>query len=217
MPKEVIKKKWRSAVKREMKKAARREAKAISGKDKPTFLYRWEHVKAVVSNAKALARLTEGDEQIVEAAAWLHDVKKFDARDKHPRAGAAFARDFLLKTDFPPDKIEAVAKAIEGHMGLWRSRPLKNLEAAILWDADKLTKIGVTAALHWVGGSLAKAAKPLTTSDLQKIGQGVGWQKKTVASMHTTPARVAAKKRYKAFCSLWKQLEAELSASDLSG
>ena len=80
--------------------------------------YRWEHVKAVVMLARKLARLTNADEEIVEAAAWLHDIRK-DAADNHPQEGATYARQFLPTTDFPPEKIEPVAQAIIDHMGLW--------------------------------------------------------------------------------------------------
>ncbi|VAW39977.1 hypothetical protein MNBD_CHLOROFLEXI01-1344, partial [hydrothermal vent metagenome] len=43
------------------------------------------------------------------------------------------------------------------------------------------------------------------------------WQAKTVASMHTKPAKRAAKKRLKAFNKVWDQLEAELAGEDLVG
>ncbi|MDJ0754570.1 MAG: HD domain-containing protein [Ardenticatenaceae bacterium] len=208
--------KWRPAVRREMKKAAAREAEAISGEKNPNFWYRWEHVKAVVAVAKKLAKATGADLEIVEAAAWLHDVKKFDSREKHAQDGAKFARAFLPRTDFPPKKIGAVARAISTHMGLWRGKPLKNLEAAILWDADKLTKIGVTAAFHWVGGSLVRKKNSMSTDDLIKMGRRVDWQQKTVKSMHTKPAKQAAAARLQAYNELWDCLEKELKGKDLN-
>ena len=137
---------WRQAVREAMKGAAEEES-TQSGVGKPNFNYRWEHVSAVVTLATKLARLVGADEEVVEAAAWLHDISKTDG-ESHAETGAAFARHFLIKTDFPPDKIQDVALVILDHIGLWRDSPLTNLESMVLWDADKLSKIGLTAAFH---------------------------------------------------------------------
>ena len=198
-----------------MRQAAEEEASRRYGTDEPVFNYRWEHVKAVVTLALRLADLTSADREVIEAAAWLHDVCKGEG-ENHPEAGARFARRFLPQTDFPTEKIERVARAIERHIGLWRDKPLKDLEAQVLWDADKLAKIGLTAAFHFSGGTLAKG-KPQTTRDLIANGRDADWQEKTVASMHTEPARRAAQKRLQAYNNLWSTLEAELNGDDLTG
>lgn len=197
-----------------MRKATEREAARRYGNTEPSFNYRWEHVTAVVTLANKLAALTGADAEIVEAAAWLHDVRKEEGGN-HPREGAKFARKFLPQTDFPPEKIERVAQAIESHMGLWRDKPLTDLEAMVLWDADKLAKIGLTAAFHWTGGSLA-GDKLQSLSDLIARGREASWQVKTVASMHTEPARRAAQARLQAYNQLWDELERELNGDDLT-
>ena len=209
---------WRKAVRKTMKKATEKEALERYGTKTPPFNYRWEHVTAVVTLAIKLAELTGADREVVEAAAWLHDVRK-DANGDHAKEGAKYARTFLRKTDFPPEKIYAVSRAIAAHMGLWRgkpfpSKPLKNLESAVLWDADKLAKIGLTAAFHWLGQSFAKGM-PQETRDFIENGRKAEWQAKTVASMHTEPARRAALARFDAYNHLWNTLEAELNGNDL--
>jgi uncharacterized protein len=214
MSESVVKKEWRKAARKAMRKAAQEEAQRRYGTAVPVFNYRWEHVVAVVPVALRLAEMTGADEDIVEAAAWLHDIAKDKSRN-HPRAGAKYARNFLAKTDFPPEKIERVAQAIADHMGLWRENPLLNLESQVLWDADKLTKIGLTAAFHWTGMMLANG-KPTTTADLIKNGRKADWQDKTVESMHTEPAQRAAQQRLEALNRLWAALEAELTGTDLS-
>ncbi len=197
-----------------MRRATIAEAERRFGTDEPIFNYRWEHVVAVHTLAIRLARQTGADEEIVEAAVWLHDVAK-DTGDDHPQEGAAFARDFLAGTDFPPEKIEAVAQAIEEHMGLWRDEPLDSPESQVLWDADKLTKLGLTAAFHWVGLRMAKG-QPLTMRSLIEMRQDAEWQEKTVDSMHSEAARQAAAERMAAFDQLWEELEAELDGADLA-
>lgn len=181
--------------------------------DNASFNYRWEHVKSVVVLGCRLAQMVGADQEVVEAAAWLHDVRK-EAGESHPREGAKFARKFLPKTDFPPEKIERVATVIEDHMGLWRDKPLTNLESMVLWDADKLAKIGLTAVFHWTGLALA-GNQSRDLSDLIARGRSATWQAKTVASMHTEPARRAAQARLEAYQWLWNTLEAELNGDDL--
>ena len=204
---------WRKAVQKAMCKATEKEALDRNGTATPSFNYRWEHVTAVVTLALKLAALTGADRDIVEAAAWLHDVRK-ETREQHPVEGAKFARDFLPKTDFPPEKVDAVAQAILNHMGLWRDEPLTHLESQVLWDADKLAKIGLTAVFHWTAADISKQ-KQLTTQDIIERGRSNDWLEKAVASMHTEPARRAAQSRLAAFNNLWNQLEKELSGEDL--
>lgn len=207
--------KWRKTVKKAMRIATEDEIiNRFGSLNNASFNYRWEHVKTVVTLAKKLADLTGADCDVVEAAAWLHDVRK-DTKERHPQKGAEFARGFLPHTDFPPEKIERVAQAITDHMGLWRSEPLTNLESQVLWDADKLAKIGLTAVFHWTGYALA-GTKFRDVHELIKRGRDANWQEKTVASMHTEPARRAAEKRLVAYNKLWNDLEKELEGEDLS-
>jgi uncharacterized protein len=151
----------------------------------PAFAYRWEHVQQVVRNGRWLLTQVQADAEVVMAACWLHDVKK--GEPDHARQGAAFARTFLPTTDFPPEKIEAVAGAIALHEGLIRpaadwnrdagtpfraAPPLEPIEAALLWDADKLSKIGPLAFLHFL---------PTHTLDLHISGEGHITTEKTVS------------------------------------
>lgn len=207
---------WREAAREAMYEATMQELVSRYGGLNVSFNYRWEHVTAVATLAMRLARQTGADEEIVEAAAWLHDVCKATHGESHPEAGAAFARAFLPQTDFPLEKIEAVAAAIEVHKGLWRDGPLEDLEAQVLWDADKLAKIGLTAVFHWTGGSLA-GENLRTMDEVIERGRAADWQAKTVASMHTEPARRAAERRLRAYNWLWDELEEELTGADLVG
>lgn len=205
---------WHDAVRRVMSAATRQELNGRHGDVDASFDYRWEHVKAVVTLATRLGRMTGADADIVEAAAWLHDVCKWTHGEDHAEAGAQFARDFLPQTDFPPEKIEAVAEAIADHQGLWRDEPLAPLESQVLWDADKLSKMGLTAVFHWTGRALAGDSSR-TTDELIANGRDAEWQAKTVASMHTEPARRAARRRLATYQQLWQELETELAGDDL--
>ena len=79
--------------------------------DQPLFFeYRWEHVQAVVGLAIHLAEQLDADCEVMEAAAWLHDICKM--APQHALVGAAEASVVLADTDFPPHKIAAVVDAI---------------------------------------------------------------------------------------------------------
>ncbi len=213
-PQPNVKKLWRKAVRNAMWKSADKQTTKKSAADDPAFSYRWEHVRAVVKTAKKLAKLTGADAEVIEAAAWLHDVAK-KAGDRHPQEGAKFALKFLPKTDFPAEKIPHVAVVIEAHMGLWRKEPLTDLESQVLWDADKLTKIGVLAAVHWLSGDVTRNRIGKTEDAIKRL-KSARWRSKTVASMHTEPARRAAFHRFVAFDAMLEALKAEWNVTDVN-
>ena len=204
---------WRREVQEAMREATEQEILNRYGSLDVSFNYRWEHVTSVVILATKLAQLTGADEEVVEAAAWLHDIRKMSG-SQHAIEGAGFASSFLKETNFPPEKIDRVAQAIKEHMGLWRDEPLTNLEAMVLWDADKLAKIGLTAVFHWTGGSLA-GSEFRDVRALIEDSRQADWQEKTVASMHSEPAKRAARNRLDHFKWLWQALEEELNGDDL--
>ncbi len=219
---------WRAACRAEADRRAAVEERLKWGvaDDSPIpFRFRWEHVQQVVRTGLWLAEELGADPEIVEAAAWLHDVRKTEP--DHGLAGAEAARAFLSTTDFSPAKIEAVAQAISQHVGLYRVSapqppilgeengsaepgelppklggqggatsppPLEPLEAAVLWDADKLTKLGVQALAYYLSGPgmalitlSERRQKAIEVTDVILV--------RTAASMNTPPARHLAVQR----------------------
>ncbi len=205
---------WRAVVIERMFEATLEQAGLTPDEPAPVYNYRWEHVQAVVTLTLRLAEQVGADRDIVEAAAWLHDLRK-EQGPAHPAAGAAAARELLAETDFPRHKIAAVAGAIAAHQGLWRDTPLSDLAAQVLWDADKLTKLGLTAAIHWLGWWLVQG-DPLTTAAMVSRLQAEDWMAQAAASLHTAPARRAAVRRVAAYEALWRGLAAELAGQDLT-
>ena len=84
---------------------------------------------------------------IVKAAILLHDIGRSKVDKGHAKLGAQLACEILENTDFPLEKIDAVTYAIGAHAGWDESLP-ETLEARILWDADKLSKLGASVILH---------------------------------------------------------------------
>ena len=203
---------WREVVREAAHQAAVREMKARQKGREILFNYRWEHVQSVARVAVRLAEILDADLEIVEAAAWLHDIAKGQGED-HGAEGAIQAEQILAETDFPPDRVPAVCDAIRKHVGLWVRDPVEPLEAAILWDADKLAKLGATSVLHFMGFFFGGG--PCTTAHLIERMKDTAWQERTLGSFHTAPAREAGKKRFELSQTFVRAAEAEQEARDL--
>jgi uncharacterized protein len=222
---------WRKTVRAAAQAAARVEDRKRWGETRTPFKYRWEHVQAVVRLAIRLAERTGADREVCEAAAWLHDVAKSQPveptvagptevgdgrpgrRRDHGRDGAVLARRILAGSDFPAGKIDLVADAIAKHVGLSHDEPVEPLEAAVLWDADKLSKLGATIVLHGVGYLLAEGTNE--TGQLIERLWDDGWAEGIADNLNTAPARAAGEARlehYRAFC---RQAADEFHGDDL--
>jgi uncharacterized protein len=202
---------WRTVCRQAAAEQASAEAHAgwrLAGDQTIPFDHRWEHVQEVVRLALWLAHETGADLETIEAAAWLHDVGK--GQPAHAALGAAAAIQILADTDFPPAKIAAVADTIRQHEKMHRpegAAPLQPVEAAVLWDADKLTKIGVQAlafllSSHYLAGQTLKKR----LRECEKFVQET--LNRTVRSMNTAPARHLAEERYQHMVfivDLWRQ------------
>jgi len=117
------------------------------------------HTERVVSNALLLAKQELCDEEIVEAAAWLHDCvilpKNDPDRKNASRLAARKATTYLKSIQFDGSKIPMVAHAIEAHSFSAGIRP-RTIEAKIVQDADRLDALGAIgiARCFMVGGQL---------------------------------------------------------------
>ena len=190
---------WQTICRQQAEERAVQEARTswkINPEQPIPFNYRWEHVQEVVRLALWLAPQLNADGEIVEAAAWLHDMAK--GQPKHAQVGAVEAERILAKTEFHTAKIVAVGHTIRHHEGLFRpatASVLEPVEAAILWDADKLSKLGVQALAFLLSAQyLAGMTLSERRLDCEKYVQNT--LNRTVASMNTPPARQLAEQRY---------------------
>lgn len=212
---------WYQAVRLAARRAALADDQARAQR-KPPFAYRWEHVKQVVRNGNWLLSQVEADHDVVLAACWLHDIAK--RKRRHAAAGARYARKFLPDTGFPADKIEAVAAAIEMHEGLFRAAegwtarsgepfraapPIEPIEAALLWDADKLSKVGPVAYTHFVAFEFdqrARRGRRITTAQLHARTRR--WVEemapRIIASFNTEAAATKAREFQGAYDQFWR-------------
>jgi HD superfamily phosphodiesterase len=214
---EAILKDWHEVAREAARQAAADEA-AREGYG--PLNYRWEHVQAVVRTALRLSELTGADAEVVEAAAWLHDVAKGaqdgTGNDVHGQQGATIARSILHGTDFPVHKVAAVGDAILKHVGLVSETQVTPLEAAIIWDADKLSKLGALGVLHAVALGASSGQLHATQELSEWLSQGELWPQ-VAASMNTEPARHAALQRLVGTGDFSHRVNIEWEALDIEG
>jgi uncharacterized protein len=129
------------------------------------------HLDRVWRNAQELMVDTpHADALVVLAACYLHDLvnlpKNDPARATASRQSALLARERLPGLGFPPEKLDAVAHAIECH-SFSAAIPPQTLEARIVQDADRLDGLGAVGLARMfyiagrIGSSLAHGADPL--------------------------------------------------------
>ncbi|NNG23250.1 HD domain-containing protein [Massilia sp. ML15P13] len=132
------------------------------------------HLERVWRNAQALLEHhPEADALVVMAACYLHDLvnlpKDDPDRAQASRRSAKLARHQLAWMNFPPERLGAVAHAIEAH-SFSANIPAESLEARIVQDADRLDALGAVGLARMfytagrMGSSLAHPGDPLAAS-----------------------------------------------------
>lgn len=118
------------------------------------------HLERVWRNAQALlAQHPEADALVVMAACYLHDLVNLPKNDpeRHQAStrSAQLARHQLAWMNFPPEKLDAVAHAIEAH-SFSANIPAESLEAKIVQDADRLDGLGAVglARMFYIAGRM---------------------------------------------------------------
>lgn len=110
---------------------------------KPSSKYGYEpylyHFIQVHKYAKILAEKLKADVEVVELAAWLHDIGSIMCgRDNHHLTSTEIAEKKLRELNYPSEKIEKVKHCILSHRG---SKEIKRetIEAQIVAEADAMS------------------------------------------------------------------------------
>ncbi|MBU3957635.1 MAG: HD domain-containing protein [Nanoarchaeota archaeon] len=101
------------------------------------------HIMVVVKNALKLSEITDADKEVVEIAAFLHDIgrahglKPSDV-NKHHITSAKKAELILRDLKYPEDKIRKIVDCILSHRGNSDDFPATTLEQKIITNADAM-------------------------------------------------------------------------------
>lgn len=198
------------------KKAAIEEWREAGEKQRiPLYNYRNDHVQEVVELAKYIASSVDANIEIVTLAAWFHDLAKpgvggISAKD-HGIASAELAEYYLASSGIDPEVITKVSDAITKHVGLTLKKPLKPIEAQVLWEADKILKLGLIGFLHYVLNGIRISPGQSLPEISSKLKEFLPLAQKIADSVVTPLGKSIAQERLKTLCELSRILERELN------
>lgn len=173
----------------------------------PLYNYRYVHTKHVVEIIRELARNQTVDEDLLMMAAWLHDIAKPDLRgvENHGEKSAKQAGRILAGLGIDKAKIRLVQTIIPKHVGLTLESELTPLEAQLLWEADKLAKLGIVGTIHFIINSIRLNPGIDLNALQEKMDEFIPLAAKIKNSMRTHRAIEMAKVRFenlKQFCEM---------------
>ncbi|VVB75170.1 HD domain protein [Candidatus Tiddalikarchaeum anstoanum] len=136
----------------------------------------WNHTTEVVKHSINLQKKFGGKKDIIEAAAWLHDIGKNKGRnkledmskEKHQIVSSEMADKFMKEINISDEEIRKVCDAIlQSHST--NDYPA-NKEQSIIACADKMAVLTDNdEARRWHGKNLSKEDKLLITNTLKDI------------------------------------------------
>jgi uncharacterized protein len=189
---------------------------ASANQIKPLYDYRGDHVEQVVQLAKLLAVEANADIEVVTVAAWFHDYSKpgiggTSIKD-HGTASAKLAKEWLSGKKFNASFIERVCDAIQKHVGLTLKKPLEPIEAQVLWEADKIHKLGLIGLLQQILNGI-RIEPGNTLKDFHSIlVEFLPLASKIANSVVTQRGKALAYERLKVIQDLTKILGSELNS-----
>jgi HD superfamily phosphodiesterase len=196
------------------KEAINEWKEAAQSQRDPLYNYRGDHIDEVVSLAKYLAVGTKADMEVVTLAAWLHDLAKPGiggiSAEHHGKASAKMAKEILTGEEIDPATIEKVSEAIQKHVGLTLGEPLEPIEAQIIWEADKILKLGI---IGWIQGVL-NGVRLFPGRDMEQLANDhrefLTLARSIVDSMVTDKGKAIAQERLRTLELLSETLDREL-------
>ncbi len=131
---------------------------------KPSANYGYElftnHLVPMVRYADALSDKFEVNKKVVLIASWLHDIGSIIyGRKDHHITGAKIAEDFLLKINYPSEKIDLIKRCILNHRGSI-DNVRESLEEQIVAEADALSNFDNLEGLFKVAFVYEKLSQP---------------------------------------------------------
>ena len=114
------------------------------------------HFISTVKYAKLLAKETRADEEIVEIAAWLHDIGSIMGEyENHHISSLKYAEKLLLELNYPKEKIEKVKHCIVAHRAS-KDIPRETIEAECVANADAMSHFDNLSSLFYLAIKIRK-------------------------------------------------------------
>jgi uncharacterized protein len=210
-----IEKQLQQIVETSTRKAAIDEWKSSSNNQEvPLYNYRGDHVEQVVRLAKYIGGSTDANMEVVILAAWFHDFAKPGIGgikvNHHGKASAELAKEWLTQAGYDTEIISRVADAVRKHVGLTLEKPLDPIEAQVLWEADKITKLGIIGLLQSIINGIRIAPGQRLSDITIRLKEFLPVAKDLAESVVTERGKILAQERLQRLHTLIEMLESEL-------
>ncbi|MFW9920938.1 MAG: HD domain-containing protein [Candidatus Thorarchaeota archaeon] len=185
--------------------------------DLPLYNYRLDHIKRVVNLSKLIGRDVGANMEIVELAAWLHDIAKpgMGGVKNHGVESAKIAKAILLEHGYPRNTIDSVCDVIRKHVGLTLDIPLLPIEAQVVWEADKLDKLGMIGFIHYIINGIKIHPGRSMNEMAESLKEYLPLAEKIERSMSSATAKRIAKKRLKHLNEISSRLDEEFTDNEM--
>jgi len=210
-----IEQRLRKIIEVSTKKAAISEwIEAATTQKVPLYNYRMDHVEEVVVLAKHIAEGSNANMEVITLAAWLHDIAKPGIRGIHKQhhgiVSAEIAEEILTQEKIEYKIIENVSDVIKKHVGLTLEKPLEPLEAQILWESDKILKIGIIGLLQYILNNVRITPGRNLHEIAEKLREFLPLAGDIASSVATAKGKEIAEERLKNLHQLADMLDSEL-------
>jgi len=128
--------KMKESIVEQVRKFVKEECKKPTANYPTAYKY---HFVQMHRYAKKLAEKLNADAEVVEIAAWLHDIGSvIYQRKDHHLTGAEIAEKKLRELNYPEEKIKLVKKCILNHRGSMNNHR-ESIEEQIIAEADAIS------------------------------------------------------------------------------
>ena len=175
--------------------------------------YTYEHTLRVRNLALELARREGGDEQVVELAALLHDIRKDAGRD-HARIGAAETRGILAGLAVAPGLVDRVYNAIGCHSG--DNTAESPVENRCLGDADLIdANFGLVAFWRFI--TIRSGYDTPVCDTVRSMEEWLPKKDELLGMLLTRSGREIARQRAQRGWAFWEELKRDRHAPPANG
>ncbi|NLT67591.1 MAG: HD domain-containing protein [Acidobacteria bacterium] len=192
--------------------------RSFEGRGNHSESFLWEHTLHAASIALQLAKAEGVDPSIPVIAALFHDAGKFAGGRYHSddtaeeEESARIAREILGKFGMKP---AAIRQVMAGLRALYNEKARKNSVAAIIHDADFLSKFGALGvASFFIKSALRR--RTLRSALLGYLSKELTYASCLPLNMHTSAGRKLASRKSSQSIKFFRSLLAELRDSQIA-
>jgi HD superfamily phosphodiesterase len=191
---------------------------ALEGGDGSMESFLWEHTMHVTSITFRLAQEEGIDPYIPTVAALFHDIGKFSGGQYHKDETIEEEESARIAGRLLPEfgmKQSGIRRVISGLRALYNEKVRKNRVAAVLHDADFLSKFGAMGVASFFTKSTLRK-RPLRASVFGYLSKELTYAACLPLNMHTNAGRKLAARKTEESLKFYRSLLKELREANIA-